>query len=198
MYSDVKNEYLLCKDEYLLFNCIHCYFLIFYMFVIVLALNFRYRLFAFLLVWNLVICLISWFIFVITKVIFQITLAILDTIKEELVECKEDGEAVLMINSFLESIVDHEVVIAVDKSSSSERVDSDTEEKERKVLSESLLIFYHLLNILHVQVFYNSFVMFIINVICFINDFAKVSFFSLLKPFVRRSIWYRYTAGTYR
>lgn len=72
----------------------------------------------------------------------------MDTIKEELVECKEDGEAVLMINSFLESIVDHEVVIAADKSSASERVDSDTEEKERKVLSKYLLILYHLLNIL--------------------------------------------------
>ena len=45
---------------------------------------------------------------VLLKVIFQITLAILDAIKEDLLRCKEDGAAVQTVNSFLESIVNRE------------------------------------------------------------------------------------------
>lgn len=75
------------------------------------------------------------------KVIFQITLAILDAIKEDLIKCKEDGAAVQTVNSFLESIVNCEKLAdETAPEAGDEAVASEADEKDAKVGSCSLVL----------------------------------------------------------
>lgn len=64
--------------------------------------------------------------YILTKIVFQVTLTILEINKDKLLKCTEDGQAIQVLNDYLEGIYNEEAMALSTEPRTAEKVSFNT------------------------------------------------------------------------